>query len=491
MIENLVNDFMLLILFLVVSGVIVKLASSSKPIDGGLYTKSNWGSSLNFTNIIRGLRWSTPSQIKNFSKKQKSDPVFIDDFAMFSETKQKLRKSKTPTISVHVDRLSFTKTVVALGGMGSGKTQFFFSILLQNAFNRAILHDFKGDFVAYLYDSRKDFILNLFDRRHANWSIFEELKDNAQVAIAFISALVFSASGKDAKVDVWVSSASDLIKQWLFDAHFEATDASDVQKWQSFFSKKAAYEAASQNDKTKASVLLSAKLCLEIFELIAHHANKPAFTIKQFLNKQDTKLFLLNNQAYSAALDPYFSAFVTAFVSVQLGRPDTKTDLTLYLLDEYYSFHLKDETERALLTAIRSKGGCCMLGMQYQRLDDRSKQQLLDSSRFALVCFNLNDGATIDHLCQNIFGSVEFQSKKVSKNGKQTTVTTENHKQLFITPSQLQTMPPYHHLTYIPSEKIMYLGYTPAPQLFKAHPEFAPIDQNDFYLKKFDKGGEK
>lgn len=55
-----------------------------------------------------------------------------------------------------------------MGKPGSGKTQLISRIidqLIKNGF-RAIIHDFKGDFISTFYDFKKHYIFNPLDKRH-------------------------------------------------------------------------------------------------------------------------------------------------------------------------------------------------------------------------------------------------------------------------------------------------------------------------------------
>jgi hypothetical protein len=57
---------------------------------------------------------------------------------------------------------------ITLGKPGSGKTQLISRIidqLIKNGF-RAIIHDFKGDFISTFYDFKKHYIFNPLDKRH-------------------------------------------------------------------------------------------------------------------------------------------------------------------------------------------------------------------------------------------------------------------------------------------------------------------------------------
>jgi len=452
-----------------------------------IFDMSNWGSRLNFRNIQRGFKWTTPSRLRNFSKSQKQKPVFVDKFAMYPDTLELLGRSKAPNVDVSLNAKTFTKTMLVMGGMGSGKSFFFYQFFKNtHAFMRIFVHDMKGAFVEYFYRKGKDWILNLFDERHVNWSIFAEIENNPQTVVSFVKGVVNSAQGEDGKKDFFSSSAAELIKDWIFGAYYNNQGAPDTVLWKAVFDEKAKWEKDAAGDRTKQSILGTANLAFEIFELMAQHADKPKWTIKQFLQSKDKNLFMLNIPELGEKLNPYFAGFTAAMAAIHLSQPDTDEDLTFYLLDEWYTLNLDVDTARTLLTAIRSKGGCLAIGAIFLRMDDKFMQQLMDSSRAMMFVFNVPEGETQTHISK-AFGEIYYEEKKHVGEGKNKHVEFSMTKAPFLTNEQIVSMPPYHHLTFLGGEGIVYLGYTPAEKLNKIAKPFEAIDQGKFYQDKYAK----
>ncbi|MDD3465690.1 MAG: type IV secretion system DNA-binding domain-containing protein [Campylobacterales bacterium] len=452
-----------------------------------IYDFKRWGSWLNYRNIQRGFHWSTPAEIRRFAKRQKNNPVFIDTFAMYKETVNKLGVWFVPKISISINALLFTRTMLVLGGMGSGKSSFFYQFFKhKHIFRRFFVHDMKGAFVKYFYRKDKDILLNFFDSRHANWSVFAELERNPQTVTAFIRGLVHSAQGEDGKQDFFAASAAEIIKDWIFAAFYNNPGAPDKILWKAFSIERDKYEKTAGDDKTKQSILATARLTFEILELMAKHADKERFTIQDFFDSRDKNLFMLNILEYGTLLTPYFAGFTAALSAIHLSRPDTKEDLTFYLLDEWYTLNLDVQTATTLLTAVRSKGGCLAIGAIFLRKDDKFMQQLMDSSKAMMFIFSVPESETQTHICE-AFGDVYYEEMIREDKRNKAPAQFSMRQAPFLTNEQLVSMPAFHHLTFIGEDGIIYLGYTPEESLEEVADPFVPINQDGFYRKKYAK----
>ena len=181
----------------------------------------------------------------------------------------------------------------------------------------------------------------------------------------------------------------------------------------------------------------------------------------------------------------YYSAFVSALVDEMLRMPDSKEDFTFLLLDEYLTMPLSEPTRLKLHTMIRSKGGCLCAGMQFLPGDNVKVQQILDSSKFATILFNLQDGHSSDHF-KKFYGEIKYkeQEKSYSKNKNDYTTSISTSEQerssSFLTEEELQRKPSFHHLTILQTGQA-YLGYAPqvnAPKIY--NPLADVLDITDF-----------
>ncbi|EDN70588.1 TraG/TraD family protein [Beggiatoa sp. PS] len=485
------------------------------------HSYENIGSYLNETTQKHGYCWTGANPLiaylntKNYGNGK--DDIFIDNFRFVQEAKMFLYSQnhsidveKLQKITVRFCPRDFTKTVFALGGMGSGKTEFFFSILNENwgyrHFKRVIIHDPKGDYTEKLYRSDQDYIFNPYDKRGAAWDIWADMHAYPVLIVSFLKNLIESQTQKE---DFFSSSAVNVLKEYFMETHFSAKGKSSVEKWRILLDKIDTYRKQSAGKPTEGSIYSTIALAIETLRLLAFIATtnpKKQFSIRYFLSSSGSKLFLLNNPAYSAPLNALFVGFLSVITEALLSQPDTTGNLSLLVLDEFLSLKFNQETKTKVLTQIRSKGGALLLGAQFLPKENKLEQQLLDSSRFALIFFRLSDIETVNHI-QEMFGEIEYTHYENSINegensnwsipfsiggGKNEgmSINTSLQKRKFIKPEMLQSMPQYHHITFIPEDNIIYLGYTPLVQLEKVNRAFVQRDLTLFYQKPFNVVGD-
>lgn len=427
---------------------------------------------LNFQK--NGYQWSTVNELKKFSKKD----IFLDKFAFYPMNDS--LKWRDPNVKIEqdifLDKLDFTKTMTVLGSMGSGKTEFFHSILNQRPFaQRNIIHDVKGDFVEKHY-KHGDYIFNPYDQRGFYWDLWAEMKNNEAYIESFINNILQSQVEEK---DFFTSSAKKILIEIFMKVHHLNYEKSSFAKWKLLNEEISEYEKKGNDDKTASSIYTTMELVIDMFKFFEYQSNLKniqTFTISNFLQSNKT-LFLLNNASISKKLNPLFTGFTAMLAEQLLSKADTKTDLTLFLLDEYLSLNFDKQTRNKLMTQMRSKGGCLMLGMQYLPKSDKEHQQLLDSSSYATLIFKLNDNETVKHMIDKLDENEYIAIVDYKK---------ETKKSKFITTEHIQSMPNYHHLTLLLSEKIIYLGYTPIlSDLSVKNANFVKAELKDFYDYKY------
>jgi len=470
----------------------------------------NLGSYNNPNNLKEGYVWTAIKTIFS-SSLDSNKTVYLDNFRFSGEINKEKYDLVSRDIKIinnvesRIRPIDLTYTLLMIGSMGSGKTEAINSFLAQDFYRRGLIFDIKGNFVEQFYREGIDIILSPFDERSFYWDVFAEMKSNPEIANAFISNLVKSSVSDKKEGDFFSNQAVKIVSENFLKVGFQE-GLTSVQKWEKLVDNidKWLKQTDKGGDKTKGSIALTVELSVEIFKMIYYRAKNGAkpFTIADFFAKDDgQKLFMLNNPSYSAKLTPYFVGFIGAFVSVMLGMPDTKEDFTLFVLDEFYSLSFDDDTKNNLMRMVRSKGGQLIIGTQY--IDEKKDRQLLESSRFATMVFALADTDTVKRVI-DITGQVTY--KEINNNTSQqfgqnrgggngwdmgmSSIPTTNktlstsqstQKKTLLDAQKLQSMPKFHHITIIPTENKIYLGYTKMVDLPKENKNFVPIDMEKYY----------
>lgn len=451
------------------------------------FDKDGETSYVNPLNVEKGYKWTYLNKIKKLFEENREGKLYIDNFRTDRDIPGKRKAEQT---QIYFNPLDTTKTILTIGKMGSGKTEFFNSILSQNNnfnfYNREILHDIKGDFTQKFYNEDTDFVFNPYDNRGCAWDIWEDMKKSEALVMSFVTNLIeYHMQEKD----FFSSSGAKILTEFFIKTHYSNMNTSSSEKWGIFLNEINKYEAECGEDKTKASIFANIELAVEVFKMFywqSLQTKLKTFTINKFLNSNG-RLILLNNASYSKKLYPVFTGFLAMIIEMMLSKEDTNNDLTLMLLDEYLSIKFDDDIRLKMQTQIRSKGGCLLIGVQYLDMHNQKAKQLLDSSKYATLVFNTVDGETIKHLC-NAYGTVHYEKTKKSRSSSSekygsgtTTYSTEDKQENFLTPKHIQSMPEYHHLTLLPEKEVFYLGYTPLVKIRKINNSFDKKDLSDYY----------
>ncbi|MBF0206918.1 MAG: type IV secretion system DNA-binding domain-containing protein, partial [Oligoflexia bacterium] len=107
------------------------------------------------------------------------------------------------------NRHSFT-----IGRPGAGKTQLLCKVIEKVVARneKAIIYDFKGDFVSRFYDPTTDIIFNPLDERSVGWCIFNEIK-----TVTNIEAICASLIPPAPKTEpFWDNAARDVLYSVLY-----------------------------------------------------------------------------------------------------------------------------------------------------------------------------------------------------------------------------------------------------------------------------------
>ena len=102
---------------------------------------------------------------------------------------------------------------IIVGRPGTGKTTLLNQVIekLRQREEKAIIYDFKGDYLSCFYDPDKDYIFNPLDSRCVNWCLFDEIEMLPD--IDSIATSMIPPSYREDKF--WVDAARDIFSSIL------------------------------------------------------------------------------------------------------------------------------------------------------------------------------------------------------------------------------------------------------------------------------------
>lgn len=451
-------------------------------INGRIFDDKAWvmGSYPNYYEQTEGNRWTASQRVKEIMSKGE---LFLDQFRFDDSVLYRLStvygfEKRFSNFECYTDPTDFTQSGIIFGGMGSGKTEFYHSIIAQDKFDRVIAYDTKGDLVQKHYSSLKDIILNPYDQRSHIWNPFEEAKTSPFVTEIFLTNLFNALSGT--QKDFFSASSKQRYMKLFNDILYNNSELSSNEQFDLFIQQLKEYFEENKNHerRSEADVASTMHLTFEFFDYMNFciQNGSPTFTIKEYLSRKSCKLFLLSRDDQRSKLTPFFTGFLAALTAVMLSQEDQKTSLTLFALDEYLSFaqNLDSETIEGLHTRIRSKGGCLLPGVQYfpeqsNKADSAQgiTQKMLNSAAYWFL-FQGVDEYTLKKINSTI-GKVRYRKEQIKE---QFVADPLNHKNYQIEESDLlntslfQSLGQnYEHITFVPSKRILYKGYTPKAEL--------------------------
>lgn len=459
---------------------------------------NSFGSLANPKEVKRGYMWTPVSKLKNLFKPSSKNTVYIDDFRVDEDYAHKSSmssffKKKAQNTKLYFDPLKLTQGILLVGKMGAGKTFFYFSLLRQLFYARAVIHQVKaGDFAETLLRKR-DMLFSPYDQRGYIWDVLSE--DIGIIKVFFDN---ISAAEQGAKKDFFVAAAQKIYNELAIQIKTKYKDETPAIRWKMFIKivKDTFNEMDGGTQKSKQDVKSTMEIVFQSLEQQAWQMQNPdqkSFMIKDFFAKKNqTRLILDNIPEHEKSLTPLFTAFIACMSQVHTSMPDTKTDFTLYALDEYLSFaNIMDEpSKKRLHTLIRSKGGILIPAVHYIPKDDKKLQQLLTSSAYAWIYFSVIEEETINLLKQSI-GETEYvyteeNESRDSKNKKSKSYSTKNEKIHLVNNHLLNGLgDKFEHLVYLPNHQALYIGYTPQAELPTIAEKTVPIDLTPFYGIKY------
>lgn len=472
--------------------------------NGFLYSRypvgESFGSLPNPEHIKRGYRWTPVFKLKTFLSKSEKSTVFIDQFRFdddYARDAGLIFRKRLEQTKFYFDPLKMTQGILLVGKMGSGKTEWYFNLLSQKFYNRVVIYQVKvGDFVKTLL-RKKDILFSPYDERGYLWDILSE--DIGIIKTFFVNV---SAAEQGEKKDFFVAASQRIFQNISIQIKTKYKDETPAVKWMMLIKviKDTFAEMDSGTQKSKQDVKSTMEIVFDSLEEQAWMMQNPkqkSFVIKDFFQrKNQCRLIMDCIPEHEKKLTPLFSAFTACMSQVHTSMPDSKTDFTLYALDEYLNFLniLDDSSKKRLHTLIRSKGGILIPAVQYIPKDDKKLQQLLTSSAYAWIYFSVIEEETITLLKQGM-GETEYSytdtSRSIGKGGLSKSYSNKNEKTHMIYNELLNGLgDKFEHIVYLPNHKALYKGYTAQASLKVIAEKSIPVDLTEFHKLKYIKEGD-
>ncbi|MBI1912932.1 MAG: type IV secretion system DNA-binding domain-containing protein [Deltaproteobacteria bacterium] len=370
---------------------------------------------------------------KKLAKDQMADRYLsgarmISTNELVSEMKRNREDTDIPlSRDIQMPKTAEVKHVFIIGRPGTGKTVFLSQVLhhLIKREEKAVIHDFKGDYISRFYNPDKDLIFNPLDMRGVNWNIFNEIKTVMDIE-AIAASLIPESYGPD---NFFNKAARDVlvgILHYLWQNNLRTNDAlyssvtatgEEIAAWlKNTPSGEAGYVYIQDpNSKQALSVLATLMTFTSCFKYMPS-GNDCDFSITQWVESGKGMIFVSNYADIKDTLKPILSLFIDVAGRGILSLPDNLSRRVFFFLDEFGTLQ-KLTTIQNLLTASRSKGGSVWLGIQdIGQLDKiytpAGRQTIVNAAGNSMV-FSVSDPDSAEFLSKKI-GDIEFSRTQES-----------------------------------------------------------------------------
>ena len=470
-------DFIFTWGFAIPAGILILMYGSWKKVEMGFkkYKYPN-SSSLNPVRVIDGITWSSFDTIKHkFRQKTKND--FFIGYMRFSPKVLKeckppyfYRKLFVESTQIWFDRTDMKQTTMVWGGMNSGKSTFFISLLSQSHnYENAIVHDGgKLEMVSVFYNPLRDIIINPYDER---FTAHDLLSEDTAIQKQFFKLMLQAASGE--KANFFTTGAAEHLQNIALLVQ-KQNFATTKEKWAYFIYKidELIYETMNDSQRSEGDVVGTLKQILSPFYLINFRIQDgaPTFIVKDFLKRSHgAKLFVSYPPMLKENLAALSSAFIALYTLIHLSQPDTKKKCYFYLIDEFSSYLRMLNNEEILkdqLEKLRSKGGMYCGGLQGEEEKDNIGQ-IIDKTIKNKFYFRTDGRKTKKALVERV-GKVTYEIQNLNREGRGmntheiNTYTEQQTTRELIVESDFEELGEKHEYIAMVDNNL-YRGYTPLP----------------------------
>jgi len=326
--------------------------------------------------VVAGSVWilyPLPAAIFKAKAKNQLKKEYVRGSRLADNRDIKKIKGDLPFGSFRLPVTEEIKHVFTIGRPGTGKTVFLSAVVerLKERGDKAIIYDFKGDYISRFYDPKADIIFNPLDRRSIGWNLFDDIEtvlDINSVAQSLIPPVYTGeAFFNDAARAVFSGILFYLYRHNLRSNKdiWQAVTApgSDIHAWLSSIPEGARGLRFVEDVSSKQALGVFSTM-MQYTSAFEYMSGNRGLSINDWL-KQDKGgfIFVTNQSDLKDTLKPILSLFVDYFGKKLLSLPDDIKRRVFFILDEFGTLQ-RLSTIKDLLIAARSKGGSCWLGIQ-------------------------------------------------------------------------------------------------------------------------------
>ncbi|MGB9878348.1 MAG: type IV secretion system DNA-binding domain-containing protein [Candidatus Pelagibacter ubique] len=418
-----------------------------------------------------------PTLLRLFKKK--AEAIVKDEHLRGSKivSEDEFLKIIKPTDSncIHFGKIPVPREVenrhfMIVGRPGVGKTTLLNSVIeaLRNRGEKAIVYDFKGDYLSTFYDPNTDVIFNPIDARCVNWCLFSEIEimpDIDSIATSLIPPSYYQDK-------FWVDAARDVFSAILY--YLKITGEHTNEAIWSMVSKTepemlelmsqavaqgiepgkralgylAGYERGS---KVGADVLSTMRQYTNCFLYMRHLEG--GFSLKRWLDTDGSSfMFVVNYANLRDTLAPILSLIVDLAMKHILSMPENISRRRYIIIDEFASLQRLPTIVQALEQG-RSKGISTWIAMQdiaqIQKKYGLETTNTIANTCGTCVCFAVADPQSQEFISR-IFGEQEIletdESLSMGPQDMRDGLSLSRRRKIekVILPSQLGNLPDFH-----------------------------------------------
>ncbi len=312
---------------------------------------------------------------RTFNDKHLRGTIIISDKAFGRKIKK-----KSPNIllnqKISIPFACENRHFLIIGKPGSGKTQLncrgIEKVIERN--EKAIIYDFKGDYVAKFFNPATDILFNPVDTRTVKWSLFNEIDSEIDIE-AIVASLIPPAKRTD---DFWDNAARDVLYAIFIYCLINNKKTNEDLYQMSILPRKILIEkfkeftgmergvAPLEEEKTGNSVISTLSQYIKVFAYIRHTDGDfsiSKWTAKTLTANNSGRIFISNYMKLSTILRPILSLFIDIFACNVLMLPEDLNRRIFFFLDEFGTLQ-KLQNITNLLKLSRSFGCSLWLGIQ-------------------------------------------------------------------------------------------------------------------------------